>query len=103
MEIPLLVRGQLTGTASGAYIVLGPSLGIRVNAQTEVTSVRAPVLIDEATSVAPYDFSLVAGLGVAGRRFGIEGRAGVGVTNAARDPGDQENRVLTILARVRVF
>ena len=98
IDIPLLLRLQ-TGQSTGFYVLVGPSFGINITAETESDSGTEDISDD----INGNDTGLVVGAGFDLARLLIEGRYTQSLSGISKDSNDPtiKNRAVSVLFGVR--
>lgn len=86
IEIPVLFKYTVAGEGARPYFLVGPYLGLNISAKIE--SEGQSVDVDEIKST---DFGLVFGIGVELKKFLIEARYGLGLTDIYEEPEGVED------------
>src|SRR5688572_19933990 len=84
LEFPVLARGN-TGLTSGGYIEFGPSFNFKLSENFD------PEEVDQEDQVETFEFAVLIGGGVKFTRIRADFRYGWGLTNIAKDQGDDES------------
>lgn len=98
IEIPVLFKYTVDGESARPFFLLGPSLGFKMSAKTEVEGTS-----EDVEDVASTDFGLVFGLGMNMQQFLIEFRYTLGLSNIndlEGDPDSLKNSAFGILAGI---
>ena len=102
LQVPLLGRFALGRTAPVALLV-GPTLGIRTHASFKADGVPDEVSEEFEEQFERFDLGLTTGVAADIGRLVLDGRYTWGLTNIAKDSGDDtaKHRVLSLTAGVR--
>jgi hypothetical protein len=104
IRIPMLFRIGV-GSGTGGYFLVGPSLGIRVNAEYKSDEGGTEDADDAGAGIKKADFGIAVGAGANIRRFFLQGTYMFGLTDLNKNSGDKtfdnRNSVITALVGVR--
>jgi hypothetical protein len=101
IEVPILVRYNLSGSAHPFFIFGGPSIAFRVHAQSTAKFGDQTVKDDVTDQVESFEWGLAVGAGKEFSKFFVEGRYTHGMENVDKFGSDSKNRAITAMAGVR--
>ena len=99
-EIPLLADIRLNSGANRVSLMVGPTLGFRLKAESEFNGVTEDLTEEPDDQVEKNDYGFTAGLALTMNQFVIDGRYTWGLRNLNVDKTDPETTMRTLSVTV---
>jgi len=104
LRVPVLARYRLSSSGRGFLVYAGPSLGIKLRAESVAEFGGQKVKTDISDDIETFDLGLAFGAAYDAGRWSVDGRYTWGFSNLTADPDDPNkvrHRVITGLVGVR--
>jgi hypothetical protein len=101
LEVPVLVKYNLTASPGAFFVYGGPAVAFKLKARSFADFGGSTIVDDVSDDVESVEWSLVAGGGKEFKRFFVEGRYVHGMKNIDKLGSDAKTRTIAALAGLR--